>query len=263
MPRTPRWTAEPIRDGVGVVHLSRWAYYDDFVRQEMLDYRSYVWRGQASASWPLEPTLDRVLRARKQLGDASIRDEHLLRFKLSTRGRRGVHPAPLTASNDWWALGQHYGLATPLLDWTTSPYVAAYFAFIPGVEAVDDRCAIWALGRFSVAQKSMIVATLYDGDDRPPVVEFLEPLSDENSRLTSQGGLFTRSPDGLPLEEWVRTHFRGDTQVWRLVKITIPASDRALALRSLNRMNINHLSLYPDLYGASRYSNVHLVVENY
>ena len=245
MPRTARWTAEAIRDGVGVVHLSRWAYFDDFIRQEMLDYRSYVWRGQASAEWSLEPSLDRILRRQRRMSDSAIRDEHLLRFKLSSRGRRGMHPTPIAAENDWWALGQHYGLATPLLDWTTSPYVAAYFAFL---DDASDRCAVWALGRNSVSRTA---------------AEILEPFSDENSRLVSQGGLFTRAPDGIPVEEWIRTHFAGDSAVWRLVKITVPTRDRAIALRMLNRMNINHLSLYPDLYGASRFSNLNLMVDNY
>lgn len=256
MPRTSRWTEEPIRDGLGVVHLSRWAYFDDFIRQEMLDHRSYVWRGQASAAWPLEPTLDRVLRMQKRVDRTAIRDEHLVRFKLSSRGRRGLHPVPLTTDNDWWALGQHYGLATPLLDWTTSPYVAAYFAFLPDRDERSGHCAIWALGRNSVIRKSMQLAA-------SAALEFLEPLMDENSRLVSQGGLFTRAPDGESLEQWVRKHFRGDDEVWRLVKITIPMRDRAIALRTLNRMNINHLSLYPDLYGASRFCNVDLVVERY
>jgi len=111
--------------------------------------------------------------------------------------------------------------------------------------------------------KSESLAAGYRGETRAPVVEFLEPLSDENSRLVSQGGLFTRAPDAVSIEHWIRTHFRGDDRVWRLLKITAPLRDRCIALRTLNRMNINHLSLYPDVYGASRFSNLHLLVENY
>ncbi len=264
MARTPRWEARPAKDGVGVVHLSKWGYFADFIRQEMLSARSYIWRGQAAAKWKLESTLDRLLRRRGKLKDPTIRDQHLRRFKLSSRGRRGANPAQLISDNDWWALGQHFGLATPLLDWTTSPYVAAYFAYAAEDNDGDSRRAVFALGRKSVTQKTLEITRTADPEaGRPDIVEFLEPLSDENSRLVSQGGLFTRAPDASTIEEWVSDNFVGDVGVWRLLKITLPSADRSVALQTLNRMNINHLSLFPDLYGASKFTNLDLLIDNY
>ena len=100
-------------------------------------------------------------------------------------------------------------------------------------------------------------------DERAPIVEFVEPRSDENARLVSQGGLFTRGPDAVNLDAWVKANFLGVTDYLRLLKITVPNSEREVALRTLNRMNINHLSLFPDLYGASKFANLDLLIDKY
>ena len=41
----------------------------------------------------------------------------------------------------------------------------------------------------------------------------------------------------------------------RPVKIEVPSSERASGLALLYRMNINHLSLFPDLYGSAKHCN--------
>jgi len=74
--------------------------------------------------------------------------------------------------------------------------------------------------------------------------------------------MFTRAPDGMLVEDWVATAFPEDKHSY-LLKITIPTKDRLVALRTLNRMNINHLSLFPDLDGASRFANLHLIIDRY
>jgi hypothetical protein len=185
---------------------------------------------------------------------------HLEAFKYATRGRRGAHPSAL-ADNEWWALGQHYGLATPLLDWSHSPYAAAYFAFEElGGDSTPYR-VVYGLDQRAVNSKNHEIEhgpSLEQG--RIPVVDFVDPLSDENPRLVSQGGLFTRAPIGTPIEQWVAQAFEGSTSPV-LVRIEIPNGDRVTCLRALNRMNINHLSLFPDLIGASRSTNLKLELD--
>lgn len=253
--------------GIQTIELNIWKHFEQLVREEMLDYRHFVWRGQALDQWLLEPTLDRLLKGVGALEDQSVRQEHLARFKYATRGRRGSNPPRLETDDDWWALGQHHGLATPLLDWTTSPFVAAFFAFLPEPSGNGRarRRAIFGISKSWVRTRSGQIAKAWKAakeQGKPPVVEFFEPLSDENPRLVGQGGLFTRAPDGVDLETWVKANYDGERKV-RMVKITLPEGQRTICLRSLNRMNINHLSLFPDLYGASRFVNLDLIIDKY
>jgi hypothetical protein len=164
--------------------------------------------------------------------------------------------------NDWWALGQHHGLQTPLLDWTSSPYVALFFAFMTAKPDDTSRRVVFALGQAVVESRSREIEKDHVGTDPPPIVEFHRPLSDENARLVNQGGLFTRSPIGTHLESWVRQNFQG-RPFWVLAKITIPNKDREECLKELNRMNINYLTLFPDMYGASQHCNTKLNILEY
>ena len=257
------WSIDNSLVATQIVTLNGWEYIDDFIREEMLDYSYFVWRGQSDLNWLLRPSLDRVLEKTGKLFDNKIRKLHLEKFKYATRGRRGTNPPLISNENDWWALGQHNGLVTPLLDWTTSPFVAAYFAFIEEFKDDVEYCAVFGIQKSAIISKSKQINKLFKGEGRPPIIEFIEPLSDENPRLVNQGGLFTRSPDGQDIESWISTYYKKPYNYIRIVKILIPTSDRLVCLRSLNRMNINNLSLFPDLFGASQYSNNNLIIENY
>jgi hypothetical protein len=274
--------------------LSR-SYLLDFIHQKMLNYETYIWRGQRCDNWLLESTLDRLIkkaRVAKSKG-SSFRSSHLHQFKYAVRGRRGPNPPKIDDENDWWALGQQNGLATPLLDWTTSPFVAAYFAFINVGEEKTKNRAVYALHKPSIEKKvaeislkqieeemekrrkekeeiasgkkkatpmerALLEMDIHVRDE----IEFVRPMSDENQRLVNQGGLFTRSPDGLDLESWVKQNFIGEKD-YVLMKILIPNKNREECLKTLNRMNINHLSLFPDLYGGSKFCNLFGEIENY
>ncbi len=265
--------------------------------QELKDFTSYIYRGQAREDWTLQSTLDRLEESVPESRRSLIRQKQLNGFKLATRGRRGPSPPSLDNENELWALGQHYGLATPLLDFTESPFVALYFAFLEDGHEDSGYRVVYALSEVSVASMRTILAAdhalkMLDGESEssqggpllgsriglgqqpasrlggeqgppaPPVVDVIRPMSDENSRLVNQRGLFVNGPEGLSIEDWIGDNSEGTNSVV-LFKIRIPNRDRGRCLQFLNRMNINHLSLFPDLYGASRYCNMDLQIKNY
>ena len=93
--------------------------------------------------------------------------------------------------------------------------------------------------------------------------DLVRPLSDENSRLVNQRGLFTRGPNNIDLEKWIKTYYDDNDNSWDLIKIVIPKSGYDECLRYLNRMNINLATLFPDLFGASHYCNMCLQIKKY
>lgn len=263
MPKTTRWKEEPIIDGVMHIKLSSWKYFHDYIRQNFLDFPHYVWRGQRDANWPLETSLDRALRGTAVAGRKAAIEKHFERFKLASRGRRGNNPQRIENDNEWWALAQHNGLATPLLDWTESPFVALYFAFHKEQSPSSGERAVWALGGGSILEKCKAIEDTHKEITPPPILEYVRPTQDENARLVAQGGLFTRTPVQVTVDKWISSNFSGEVKKASLVKISIPNRDRPECLRTLNRMNINHLSLFPDLYGAATYCNAALQIIRY
>lgn len=260
MAKTSRWTEKDPVDGVMEVEFFSWKYFHDYVRQEMLEYSHYVWRGQRDSAWKLESSLDRLLKSRLKTHRPKLATQHLEKFKYAIRGRRGANPSRIDDENEWWALGQHQGLATPLLDWTESPFVALYFAFEKAERPSSGKRSVWALSGAEAKNQEILAA--HKGDDRAPILEFIRPRQDENARLVSQNGLFTRVPLGMTVDGWIEQNFqKSDRAPW--LRLVIPEKERADFLRTLNKMNINHITLFPDLYGAGQHCNKALQIDKY
>lgn len=247
MARKKRWTIQSFEKGVQTLELSSWKYFYDYVHQQMLDFKGYIWRGQGSASWDLTSTLERALKESPRSDWPAITESHLEKFKFAVRGRRGSNPVVLTEDNEWWALGQHHGLATPLLDWTSSPFVALYFAFSESSPTPRGPRCVYALHKHSAMEAE---------------IDLVSPLMDENQRLVNQAGLFTRSPDDKTIPEAITSNYDNSDNI-DLLKIIIPNRDREKCLKTLERMNINHVTLFPDIYGASIHCNQAISIKGY
>jgi len=146
---------------------------------------------------------------------------------------------PPSSDWDWLAIAQHHGLATRLLDWTTNPLNAAYFA----VREVRKADAVVYAARFKWRVDPEAVSPM----DFSDVAKFW-PLG-VVPRIARQAGLFTvhGKPD-IPLEEY-------SEGLVALTEIVIPKKARDLLLRELSYYGINAASLFPDLDGLSTFLN--------
>ena len=238
------WTGATKAD----IKCKSWNGFINFLHDEnaLKQKQGYVFRGHASEKWKLEPTLKRAFSG--STGNQNLnkfKDTTLDSFKKFCLGRRGHNP-PKLSENEWWALGQHYGLNTPLLDWTESPYVAAFFAF-NSINHDSKNVVIWLLSK-SINTKPDI-----DKLKKENQIEFMTPYLDENSRLINQRGLFIISPSMVCLNEWTDQIIKESTI--DLARVLIPVTEKDFALDSLDKMNVNDLTLFPDLSGAAKYSN--------
>jgi hypothetical protein len=266
------WKRVSFEDGLATYRLTAWSAFAEFLDAQVFTHRGrathrFIWRGQRRSDWMLESSLDRLfdrleykgeIRGSRTINPERRSQEHLDDFKYAARGRRGFNPPELD-ENEWWALGQHFGLATPLLDWTHSPYAAAYFAFERHQAGTSHR-VVYGLDRDAVRFRNQRIVEEEASDGRSRVLELIDSLSDENPRLVNQGALFTRAPIGVPIETWVQSYFGGSERPV-LLRIEVPSSHRTRCLRALDRMNINHLSLFPDLTGASRATNLRTEID--
>jgi len=231
-----------------------------------------IYRGQCDANWALESKLDRLESRFPTRPNYSTnhpkffdcppvnRKTHLEAFKECVRGRRGQNPRDLT-ENEWWALAQHHGLATPLLDWAISPFVALFFAFEhEGYIDCKDNTFRKPTNR-AIYAASYLVAE--NGTIESPSPFIFSPRREVTFRLSSQTGVLMKMPPRTDLESIVQAHFPNDSTDRRggasaraiLTKITIPSAGRLECLRLLDKMNINRLSLFGDLDAASQYIN--------
>jgi len=253
----------PTIDGVKEYMLDSWTDFFPLSNNLFSTAPAFVYRGQANYQWALRSSLDRLRERfpkRKNMAGNNppffdqppyTDEEHLSAFKRALRGRRGSH-TPSLNEDDYWALGQHHGLATPLLDLTRSPFAALFFAFeeeqilIDGKMVSPEFRGVYALSTHTID---------HPVSEPSDSIRLVSPENDANYRLISQGGLFVKMPREMDLECYVRTHFAGETHRATFTKIKIPNKERNACLVALSKMNINHGTLFPDIEGAAKHVN--------
>jgi FRG domain-containing protein len=220
-----------------------------------------VWfRGQGDAVWPLRTTLERRTNRTRAVADYFNLISEIEPAIETFTGNEFVRPhrpevdrfcreydlfdQNLREHATYLAHLRHGGFPSPLLDWTASPYVAAYFAFHNARH--DGDIAIYAYREWASRFK-------VGGSDSPHIVSF-GPLFKTHKRHFRQQSRYTACAQFMDGQWYFVPHDQvfGQTDNQKqdlLWKMSVPASERLKVLRFCEKVNLNDFTLFDSEEG--------------
>lgn len=218
-------------------------------------YKANLWfRGHAKSIWELKPKVERddFCKAAKEALSTPEDYEQSIFNQFITQGAH-LLPSNLDRTEKYF-LSQHYGLPTRLLDWSTNPLTAFFFAVIDEPKIDGAIYVFFARGEFVGHEESDVV---YQND--PKVTSQVESLFNRKNsyegrqamyplriipysqagRMLQQGSRFTyHFPFGIPLEKQLNKN---------IFKYIVPLDCKNEILKDLQMLGAHWANLFPDL----------------
>ncbi len=250
------------------VTANSWDELNGYLWERSYDETSGKWRTY-TAFRGLSQRYGNMLTGLQRLGGDLRRKERRIidNFRMYAREdlRHGI--------TDWHVLllGQHYRLPTRLLDWTSSPLAAMFFA---SKKHADEDGEIWCVLRvetnnalspvfakllrkdvtnlFNLEALSTVFPTMDDFEAAGLVpgqrsLLFFEPPS-ISPRIINQYAFFSVMPDRcFDTHDWLEAH---PDWCW---KVVVPASLKREIRERLMVMNVSERTIYPGLDGISEF----------
>ena len=240
--------------------LTTWANFKKWINDVRTKNQGSIFRGHGSSTYRLKTTLCRAGRNRLErycaetLSEFQPEVETVLNMRINLKD--GDDYAMLLG------LAQHHGLPTPLLDWTRSPYIAAFFAFSDAIEKDFDSKKNGSIRIYQLTnefiqkmQSPSVTVPFY----RP----YIAPLRigpRNNMRLQAQQGHFlvTNLAD---IESHIRKIEITDEKQY-LSAVDLPIACASEALQDLAFMGLTAATLFPGLDGLCRKMKLEMLANN-
>lgn len=220
------------------------ASWDEFKRIISKNYKSgFIFRGQTKP-WKLRTAFHR--QGRFRIDAFNEKDINQLYMKLG-----GVIDYHLDLNNPqhlgaFVNLLQHHGYPTPLLDWSHSPYVAAFFAFrdLPKNYKKRDNVRIYIFDKDAWVRQNTYTPFLI----RPyPYLSVMEFIPFNNPRVVPQQALTTVT-NISDIEKYILDK-ESEMKCNFIRAIDIPCSERDKVMSDLKFMGITAGSMFPGIDG--------------
>jgi hypothetical protein len=202
-----------------------------------------MFRGQGNIAWPLLPSIARFASSLDGYDCISDLEEHLLeRFRQFGVPFQDFRKLPII---EQLVHAQHYGLPTRLLDWSTNPLKALFFAIEESsLDQVDGAVYIthpnfWVEGTTHILEVKAFLACF------PEVLH--ERIAAQDACLI----VFPLSKADMSVPELSSSSFPDALDF--LHQIVIPASAKRDLRKQLSVLGISHRSVYPGLEGTTRW----------
>lgn len=217
-------------------------YLDCIEAIQKKGYDINLFRGQANNS----PLLPSIARQFPKFDTTEIEKEMLRDLK-----RRSLLLINKPPRDDWeWLVfAQHFGLKTRLLDWTSNPLIALWFA-CSNEYTIKTSSYVYAL---SVNDDMLVDMEKNESPFLNDRTKILRPTLN-NERIIAQSGWFTAHRFSKTNQAFVtlETHRKLKTQIQ---EFEITADLKEYFLRQLSIFGVNNKTIYPDVTGLCLHLN--------
>jgi len=216
-----------------------------------------LFRGQENSIWPLSTTLERnglqnmpfhdyyriIARVKPQIESFTGKEWQIPSYPEVEKECQEFDGFSLKLTFGrlpgyaYMAYLRHHGFPSPLLDWSRSPFVAAYFAFNRPPAKMGDKVSIYV---FSEARTR-------GGSNQQAFIHRLGPYVGTHKRHFLQQSEYTMSAifdSGWRFSRYEEAFYAHSLNQDRFWKFNIPSSERTKVLTLFDKYNLNALSLF-------------------
>ncbi|QZN90449.1 FRG domain-containing protein [Idiomarina abyssalis] len=203
----------------------------------------YLFRGQREP-WRLRTSFHR--KGRYRISEFTSKDVKQLHKRLSAITKHYFNLEVPDQNGSFFNLLQHHGYPTPLLDWSYSPFVSAFFAFrdLPQNYDGDGYVRIYIFNSEAWINNYTQIQNL---DPPCPHLSVMEFIAIDNPRLVPQQAVTTVTNID-DIEAYLLEKAKDD-KVAYIQAIDIPANEREHVMRDLRFMGITAGSMFPSIDG--------------